>query len=74
MIAAIRANDPINEGQQIAETTLTAILGRISAYTGQAVKWSWVYKQSKLDLSPPQLGFGPVPERPVARPGITKLV
>jgi predicted dehydrogenase len=74
MIAAIRANEPINEGQQIAETTMTALLGRISAYTGQAVKWSWVYKQSQLDLSPPQLGFGPAPERPVARPGVTKLV
>lgn len=74
MIAAIRSNEPINEGQQIAETTMTALLGRISAYTGQAVKWNWVVKQSQLDLSPPQLGFGPAPERPVARPGITKLV
>ncbi len=74
MITAIRSSRPLNEGQQIADTTMTAILGRISAYTGKAVKWNWVLKQSQLDLSPPQLGFGPVPERPVARPGVTKLV
>jgi predicted dehydrogenase len=74
MIAAIRNNQPLNDGQQVAETTMTAILGRISAYTGRAVKWNWVMKSSKLDLSPPQLAFGPVPERPVAMPGTTKLI
>jgi hypothetical protein len=31
-------------------------------------------KRSKLDLSPPQQGFGPAPERPVAIPGVTKLI
>ena len=74
LIHAIRTNEPLNEGRQIAETTMTAMLGRISAYTGQAVKWDWVMKRSKLDLSPPQLAFGPAPERPVAIPGITKLI
>ena len=74
LINAIRSNQPINEGRQIAETTMTAILGRISAYTGLAVKWDWVMKRSQLDLSPPQLAFGPAPERPVAIPGVTKLI
>ncbi|MCP4450824.1 MAG: Gfo/Idh/MocA family oxidoreductase [Planctomycetes bacterium] len=74
LINAIRTNKPLNEGRQIAETTMTAILGRISAYTGDAVKWDWVMKRSKLDLSPPQQGFGPAPERPVAIPGVTKLI
>ncbi|NQV32888.1 MAG: Gfo/Idh/MocA family oxidoreductase [Phycisphaeraceae bacterium] len=74
LISAIRKGQVINEGRQIAETTMTAMLGRISAYTGQAVKWDWVMKRSKLDLSPPQQGFGPAPERPVAIPGVTKLI
>ena len=74
LIQAIRSGQTLNEGRQVAETTMTAILGRISAYTGQAVKWDWVMKRSKLDLSPSQLGFGPAPERPVAIPGVTKLI
>ncbi len=30
----------INEARNVAESTLTAIMGRISAYTGQMIKWS----------------------------------
>lgn len=74
MIAAIRQNQPINEGRQVAESTMTALMGRMSAYTGRSLKWSWVMNQSKLDLSPPALAFGDVPDRPVAIPGITKLI
>jgi len=36
LIAAIRAGKPYNELQTVAESTLTAILGRMAAYTGQA--------------------------------------
>lgn len=74
MITAIRSNQPINDGRQVAETTMTAMMARMSAYTGRALKWSWVMKQSKLDLSPPKLAFTDAPERPVAIPGKTKLV
>jgi myo-inositol 2-dehydrogenase / D-chiro-inositol 1-dehydrogenase len=31
---------PLNEAKNVAESTLTAIMGRISAYTGQLVRWS----------------------------------
>ncbi len=41
LIAAIRNGDAINDGQQVAESTMTAILGRMSAYTGRALKWKW---------------------------------
>ena len=40
LIASIRDKKPINEAQNVAESTLTAILGRISAYTGQLVRWT----------------------------------
>lgn len=73
MIAAIRNHRPINDGRQVAESTMTAILARMSAYTGRALKWDWVVKQSKLDLSPGPLVFGDLPERPVAIPGVTRL-
>jgi predicted dehydrogenase len=73
LIASIRAGKPLNEGRQIAESTLTAIMGRMSAYTGQEVTWEQALN-SKLDLVPKQLAFGPMPVDPVATPGKTLLV
>jgi len=73
-IAAIRQGKHLNEGKRIAESTLTCIMGRMSAYTGRALSWDWAMKGSKLDLSPPKYEFGDLPMRPVAVPGKTKLV
>jgi myo-inositol 2-dehydrogenase / D-chiro-inositol 1-dehydrogenase len=74
MIDSIRNGKALNEGRQIAESTLTAIMGRMSAYTGRTLKWDWVMNASKLDLSPEKLEFGDVNEEPVAVPGITDLI
>ena len=74
LIASIRKGKPLNEGKRIAESTLTAIIGRMSAYTGRALKWDWAMNASKLDLSPPKYEMGDLPVRPVAIPGKTKLV
>ncbi len=73
-IAAIRRGKPLNEGKRVAESTLTTIMGRMSAYTGRALKWDWAMKASKLDLRPAKYEFGDLPMRPVAIPGKTKLV
>jgi predicted dehydrogenase len=73
-IAAIRAGKPLNEGKRIAESTLCAILGRMSAYTGRAISWDWGLNSSKLDLSPAKYEFGPNPVDPVAIPGQTPLI
>jgi predicted dehydrogenase len=73
-IAAIREGKHLNEGRRIAESTLTAIMGRMSAYTGRALKWDWAMNASKLDLRPPKYEFGDLPMRPVAVPGKTKLI
>jgi predicted dehydrogenase len=74
LIASIRGGNPLNEGKRIAESTLTAIMGRMSAYTGRALNWDWVKNASKLDLSPAEYTFGDLPVRPVAVPGETPLV
>ncbi len=74
LVRSIRDGSPINEGKQVAESTMNAIMGRMSAYTGRALKWDWVMKASKLDLTPPKYEFGDLPVRPVAVPGKTKLV
>lgn len=73
LIASIRAATPINEGRQVAESTLCAIAARMSAYTGREMKYDWVLKASKLDLSPKEYKFGPIPVAPVAVPGQTPL-
>jgi predicted dehydrogenase len=74
LIAGIRAGKPLNEGRRIAESTMCAIMGRMSAYTGRALSWDWAMKASKLDLFPAKLEFGPNPVDPVAVPGVTPLV
>ena len=73
LIASIRAGAPLNEGRQVAESTLTAIMGRMSAYTGRALSWDWVLNASTLDLAPPHMTFGYLPPLEVAVPGRTTL-
>ncbi|UCE99191.1 MAG: Gfo/Idh/MocA family oxidoreductase, partial [Planctomycetota bacterium] len=75
LIASIREGKPINEGRNVAEATMAAIMGRMSAYTGRALKWDWAMNASKLDLSPPSYDFDTdFPPRPVAVPGKTQLI
>jgi predicted dehydrogenase len=73
-IDAIRNGKKLNEGRRVAESSLTAIMGRMSAYTGRALKWDWAMNASKLDLSPPEYKFGPLKMRPVAVPGKDQLI
>ena len=74
LIASIRSDTPINELKNVAESTLTAIMGRMSAYTGKAVTWDKALN-SQENLMPEALSWEmtlPVP--PVAIPGRTPLV
>ncbi len=73
MIESIRNSNGLNEGQQITESTMTAIMGRMSAYTGKALEWDWALNDSKLDLSPDKMEFGDMERRPAAIPGQTSL-
>lgn len=40
MIRSVLDDKPLNEAKQIAESTLVAIMGRMSAYTGQLIRFS----------------------------------
>jgi predicted dehydrogenase len=72
LVNAILNETPVNEGVRIAESTLTAIMGRMSAYTGRTVTWEQALNSS-LDLSPPAYAFGTLPVPPVPTPGRTAL-
>ncbi len=74
LINSIREGSPINEGQNVAESTMNAVMGRMSAYTGRALKWDWAMNASKLDLTPPKYEWVDLPVRPVAVPGQTPLI
>ncbi|MEE9394857.1 MAG: Gfo/Idh/MocA family oxidoreductase [Planctomycetota bacterium] len=72
LIAGIREGNPLNEGQRVAESTLTAIMGRIAAYTGKQVTWEHM-TQSKLSLVPDLTQFGDLPVPAIPMPGKTPL-
>ncbi len=75
LIASIRKGQPLNELKQVAESTLTAIMARMSAYTGRDVTWDFVANKSKENLLPEKLSFEmSLTEPPVPIPGQTKLV
>ncbi len=73
LINSIRAGEPLNEAAQIAHSTLTAIMGRMSAYSGKLVTFEQALA-SKLEIVPTSLAMGPLPVPPVAVPGKDPLV
>jgi predicted dehydrogenase len=74
LIESIRSDKPLNELKQVAESTLTAIMGRMSAYTGKEVSWEQALG-SQEDLMPKDLTLDmSLPVAPVAIPGKTKLI
>ena len=70
LVASITGTGPyLNEGRRVAESTLTAIIGRMSAYTGQVVNFKKAL-ETDLNLVPADLAFDkPYPVGPVPAPG-----
>ena len=52
----------------MAESTLTAIMGREAAYSGKAITWD-AAMESTMRLGPTKYEFGPYPMPEVAMPG-----
>ncbi len=74
LFAAIRKNQPINNGVRMATSTMLAIMGRMAAYTGQQITWEMAMN-SQEKLFPDDLQWdGKFEPPPLARPGITKFV
>ncbi len=81
LIKSMLDGRPLNEGKQVAESTLTAVMGRMSAYTGRKIYWDKAAAEkankpdgptameSKLDTFPKNLDLkGSLPEPPVPMP------
>lgn len=67
LFACIRNNTP-KVDEYMCTSTMIAIMGRISAYTGKTVTWQDMM-DSTLDLSPAKLEWGPNAINPVPMPG-----
>ncbi|MGH9161804.1 MAG: Gfo/Idh/MocA family protein [Vicinamibacteraceae bacterium] len=72
LIASIRKGTPLNEIQQVAHSTLTAIMGRMAGYSGQLVTWEQAL-DSQQSLVPEAVALGPMPTPAVAMPGQYEL-
>ena len=73
LIASIRAGKPLNELKQVAGSVLTAIMGRMSTYSGKAVTWDEALASNE-SLVPDKLTWGPMPTPAVAMPGMVNSV
>ena len=81
LLAAWRAHQPYNEAGCAADSTMTAILGRMATYSGKLVTWGDAVK-SELSGFPTRLAWdaepksrpGPDGVYPCAIPGVTKAV
>ncbi|MFV0268945.1 MAG: Gfo/Idh/MocA family protein [Draconibacterium sp.] len=51
LITCIRQNTPFNEAEETANSVMTAIMGRVSAYTGKQVTWDEMMN-SDMKLGP----------------------
>ncbi len=75
LVDSIIAGKPIVELKQTAESSLTAVMGRLAAYTGQKVSWKFLTEESKLDLFPKNMAAAGIsPSEGYAIPGQTKLI
>jgi predicted dehydrogenase len=74
LFAAIRKDQPINNGKRMATSTMLGIMGRMAAYTGQQVTWDQAMN-SQDKLVPDTIDWsGKMEVRPRAEPGVTKLI
>lgn len=68
LFAAIRAGKPFQEGRMVAESTLTAIMGRMATYSGREITWDQALASDEK-WGPENYEFGPLPVDPVPMPG-----
>jgi predicted dehydrogenase len=74
LFAAIRKNQPVNDGKRMATSTMLAMMGRMAAYTGQQITWDQALN-SQQRLVPSKLEWnGSLETPPLAQPGATKFV
>ena len=74
MVKSIRGQGPyINRAMEVAESTMTTIMARESAYSGQEITWDQIMA-SNLDLFPKSFDYDlPMGVPPLPVPGVYKF-
>ncbi|MFQ5733973.1 MAG: dehydrogenase, partial [Planctomycetaceae bacterium] len=81
LFAAIRDDEPHNEGEYGATSTMIAILGRMATYSGRSIDWDKALN-SKKSIMPKEYDFEATPPTtpnaegfyPIPVPGVTRTV
>ena len=74
LIKSIRAGKPLNELEAVATSTMTAILGRMTTYSGKTLEWDKVMKSATEDTFPKNLTLqSELPVSPVPVVGRTNF-
>jgi len=83
LFKAIRANEPVNNGDYMVASTMTTVMGQLSCYTGKEVTWEQV-NQSDFYYPPrpeechdgmePPVKVAAGGSYPVPTPGATKMM
>jgi predicted dehydrogenase len=75
MINSITGEGPyINQGMRVADSTMTAIMGRESAYSGLKITWDMIMA-SQQDLQPKEFDYSkPMESTPLPVPGVYKFL
>eukprot|EP00752_Nemacystus_decipiens_P015977 g14282.t1 len=70
-VKSIRAGQPLNEAQNVADSTMMSIMGQVSAWSGKSIEFDALMKPSantehvsNLDLTPASLTEGEIPPVP----------
>ena len=71
-VTALRRGEIINDTRVLCDSTLTAIMGRESTYTGKHVTWEEILN-SPLQLTPPDIKAWDGSIRPVPKPGMVRV-
>ena len=75
LVDSIVNNEPIVELNETADSSLTAVMGRMAAYTGKKVTWEFATKESQLNLFPETIDIdGEMAQPAYAVPGKEPLV
>lgn len=73
LINSIRNHRVLNEAEQVAHSTLTAIMGRMSAYTGKEITWEQAMNSDHKLIDSLPASFGSMEVADVAIPGKTNV-
>ncbi len=74
LFASIRANNPINNGDRMCNSTLMGLMGRQAGYTGQEITWEMISNSQQVLVPPIKDWNTQVDVLPMAMPGRTKFI